>query len=433
MKRKLINRLADWKENCHNKSILLTGGRGVGKTFLALDFAKTYFDEYIYINFEREPYWYDLLIANENEDKIKLLQERFRFVVTDKPILLVLDEISLCPDNMKIIRFIINIQKVFHILAISSKAIANNFFSDYSYKDYIQLYQLYPLDFEEYLIATGNSWYIEVIQAHYDTNKALPDIVHKELLSFLEEYLQIGGMPSVVNEFINTDSKYNISEKHRILVDSYLSDIRFQNMDSEALKINQILNSMDKQLMKENHKFQYTLIRKGATQTMYAESLQYINDTYYGITCTKFDDNDFVKKSEKAWSLQSPDETKAGFKLYFSDVGILYSALKTGHYEISNAMKKGLLENYIAQSLTANDNNCYFWESTSQAKIEFVIKKDDEIIPIEVRANENTRSKNYSIFKTKYEKVNESIKISTKNFGYSNHVKYVPVYAAFCI
>jgi predicted AAA+ superfamily ATPase len=353
---------------------------------------------------------------------------RYHLPSSSEPVLLILDEIADCPDINKTIQSILDLAKSYQIIIISStlrnmKDFANHFY---------QL-QLYPLDFEEYLTATGNEWYIEVIRSHFESDKALPEIVHKELLTYLEDYLQIGGMPAAVNEYVSMDSKLNVSEKHRTLIDSYLSDVNKQNIEGTSLKIHQVFTTIDHQLMKENRKFQYTMIRKGATQALYADALQYLQDTFYGFSCFKIGDDSIDQYPEENTAIQDSISSYLGFKLYMPDVGMLYSTLRTRFSTITEQMKKGILENYVMQSLTANGYPVCFWESSSQARVDFIIMKERRYIPIEVRINTNTRSKNISVFKTKCSQMKESVKISTKNFEYSNGVKYVPVYAVFCI
>lgn len=419
----MINKLLEWKETTQKRPILLTGTRGVGKTYLAFDFAKAYYGESIYINFEREPYLYDIFTTNNSSSIGDSLNTYFHLPESSHPILLILDEISACPNILTVIEMVSKATVSYHIITISS------IFEEFNGIDdiFIQL-QLYPLDFEEFLIATGNNWYIEVIRLHFELNKKLPDIVHQELLTLFEDYLQVGGMPSAVNEFINTETKYNVSEQHRILMNSYLSDVNQHNVDGDALKVRQVFSTIDKQLIKENHKFQYTLIRKGATYAIYADALKYIHDTFFGIRCNKLGD---VSQDLNPSSFRN--DIQLVFKLYMPDVGMLYSTIRTTHQVISEQIRKGIIENYVAQSLTSKGYYLNFWESSSQAKIDFIIIKGQQIIPIEVKTNDSTRSKNISVFKPKCSYMTDSIKISTKNFEYSNNVKYVPIYAVFCI
>lgn len=434
MKRKLLAKLLEWKETLKPDPILLTGAKGVGKTYFVCDFAKSYYKEYVYINFETEPFLYNQLFKMNPSMIGNSLKNYFQLSDSTEPVLLILDEISEKQDVALILNGLATSGIHFHIIFISSllsiKVPKNMSFYHLT---------LFPLDFEEFLIATGNEWYIEVIKTHFSSNEKIPDIVHKELLTLFQLYLDIGGMPLAVNEYINTEALFNVSEQHRILLNSFTADAYKRNTEGNFLKICQAFRTIDSQLSKENRKFQYKLIRKGATQAQYWKAIQYICDSGYGMCCYKFQEE---TKNKSAWPIcpyddikneKSHDNNHFSFKLYMWDTGVLSTVLKTNLGQFNETIKKGVLENYVAQSLFSNSYPLMFWESASLAKLDFIIWKEDKILPIEIKINDNTRSRNVSIFKTHYSNITESIKISTRNFGYSNQVKYVPYYAVFCI
>lgn len=455
MKRKLINQLLKWKESSCIKPLLLTGAKGVGKTYLAYDFAKSFYDRSVYINFERDKEvikFLDNIIANPEKDMLQnFLINHFQIKENTDSILVILDEISYYPNYDKLIQTLLDTKifasiiavtsiaissKAISTIAISSTAVSNDNQESVITEPFVQL-QLFPLDFEEFLIAAGIEWYIEVIREHYISNKKIPDIVHKELLSIFELYLQLGGMPHAVNEYIGTGEVFNVSEQHEMLIHSYLGMAAKLKSESEILKINQIISTIEKQLLKENKKFLYTLIRKGATYGLYAEAIEYLSNSFYGLKSYKLADITLENYLSDAYEVSlEPDDAEntknCSFKFYMLDVGLLNTILKSKENP-EEAIKKALYENFAAQSLLANGYPLYFWESNSQAKLDFVILKDNQMIPVEVRTNENTRSKNVSIFRSKFTNVTESIKVSTRNFEFSNQVKYVPIYAMFCI
>ncbi len=434
MKRKLITKLLEWKESSDSRPILLTGARSVGKTYLVYDFARSFYTEYVYINVETDPFLYGLMLKHNPSQVEDGLKDYFHLSGSSGPVLLILDEITVQPDLIRILKLLADCSTRFQIIIISSHRVV----SLTNDKDFYQLC-LFPLDFEEFLIATGNEWYIEVITVHFKNNSKIPEIVHQELLTLFDLYLEIGGMPLAVNEYLGTNSVYNVSEQHRILVSSFISDTYKRNMEGDFLKISQVFNTIDRQLMKENRKFQYKLIRKGATQAQYFDALWYIQNSGYGMCCYKIPEESeklpyspaFI--SELLTEVQNNETGRISFKLYMFDTGILSSVLKTSHGQLDEQNRKGLLENYVAQSLASRGYPLLFWESGSQAKIDFIISKDNKLLPIEVRTTDNTRSRNVSIFRKQFPDITESVKISTRNFEFTNHVKYVPVYAVFCI
>ncbi|MDF2906627.1 MAG: hypothetical protein K0R34_1948 [Herbinix sp.] len=429
MKRKVIDELINWKTDTHDTPILLAGAKGVGKTYLAYDFAKSFFEHFYYINFEREPLL-SRLFQSGNEEKLEnrlLLHFNITEEQSSDTRILILDEISFCPEALNSIREN-RLNGVFdYIVAITSHPLIQE------YEKVFRRICIHPLEFDEFLRATGNEWYIETILNHYNSASKIPDIVHKELLALHQLYLQIGGMPGVVNEYLNLSDTVNVSEQHSFIIGSYHDFIFRDNTDSDALKMNQVLDSLSNQLMKDNKKFQYKIIRKGTTHSMYRDAIRKLVDQNYVIRCNKLNTEQLEHPSQLFMINNSCEEDNSNFKLYLPDTGLLYSKIieEQGPEGILS-YQRALLENYVAQSLQAKNYPFAFWESDSMAKIDFIISKNLEMIPIEVFHGENTRSKSISVLKQKCE-FPYAIKISAKNFEHSNQIKYVPYYAVFCL
>lgn len=434
MKRTAIDKLLIWNQTSDVRPVILTGAKGVGKTYLAYDFAKSFFKQILYINFEHDKCSNELFQSKDPFCVSNLLLEYFHinkddysdaFINEDR--ILILDEISYCPAALQMLTALQFTGEFPKIIAISSNPIK---------KDELKLYYhipVYPMLFNEFLVAIGSDWYIETIITHYETCKKIPDIVHKELLNLYNLYLRIGGMPGIINEYLNFNDITNISEQHSLLMGTYRNYLSLISSDSDALKMNQVLNSLPHQLMKENKKFQYKLIRKGTTHAMYKEAIQSLSDRNYIIPGYKITNNNLpdlytILEEDKI----NVDELTS-FKLYLLDVGMLHSQLSRELLPPFNkSIIKALYENYIAETLQANGYPIFFWESESMAKIEFLLPKKGDIVPVELFSDVNTRSKSISVLKQKID-FPYAIKISEKNFDYKNNVKYIPYYAAFCI
>lgn len=445
MKRTAIDRLIRWNNTSDVRPVLLTGAKGVGKTYLAYDFAKAFFRHILYLNFEQDPHAAELFHANDPFEISSRLIKHFNLdtiadnknidqdaipdehdLIEDK--ILILDEISSCPEALLHLTNLQFTGEFPKIIAITSRPFNN---------DELELYchiPIYPMQFDEFLMALGKDWYKETILIHFETNKKIPDIVHKELLALHRLYLQIGGMPAIINEYLSFENLYNVPEQHGHIMGIYQ---HYQNLisydDSQTLKMGQVLASIPLQLIKNNKKFQYKLIRKGTTHAMYKDAIQRLSDLNYIIPSYKI-------TSEELSDIYSIIDNKrlnindiTSFKLYQSDVGMLNSQLYNSIASPFNKETiKALLENYLAITLKSKGYPIIFWESVSMARIEFILVRDNELVPLEVFCDKNTRSKSISVLKQKID-FPYSIKVSAKNFDYSNNVKYVPYYAAFCL
>ncbi len=428
MTRKVIDKLIQWKKAGGIEPILLTGAKGVGKTYLVYDFAKAFFEHIYYLNFQCDPRKKGLFVPGQEKETEERLKQYFGIGEEESRDagVLILDEINYAGEALEGLQ-IIQLRETFpYIICISSSPV----------KDLEDLRELpvSPLEFDEFLGATGNEWYIDLIRTHYNNNTKLPDIVHKELLGLYHQYVEIGGMPGSINEFLSMASTVNVSEQHRIAIGAFRDRIIKDYCEADAFKMLQVMDSMSHQLIKENKKFQYRLIRKGTTHSMYKEAIKQLGEINYAIKCNRISQESLDKANETSdYKDIFQDEINSGFKLYLMDTGLLHTKIIQENEQLSKqSTARALLENYMAQVLHANQYPFAFWESDSIAKIDFIIYKDNNLIPIEIFTDQNTRSKSLSVFKQKYD-YPYAIKVSAKNFEYSGNIKYVPIYAVFCI
>lgn len=408
MYRKAMQDLMEWKES--QRIFWLTGCRGTGKTWLALEYAKNqYPDHYLYLNMESNTYQ---------------LIERIQTYLDglgEQDGLILLDELSFLPEEV--------LQEVLgqrfpnqRFLLISSFPSMCDHLKQW--QNEMCCYNLSVMDFEEYLYATGSEWYVGVIEEHYVSNKPVPDIVHQELMEYFREYLMTGGFPALINELLNMGSTENHFMIHQQILHQIYHDLEIAMEGGDALKSKAVLESIPLQLSKSNKVFRYRSIRRGATRKQYQSAIDFLQANRLVLELRRY--------TEGKETYQ--DEEEEGYKLYYPDTGVLYSMLQresTG-VELDDSCLKGIYENHVALMLQQSKRECTFWESGSQAKIEFLIRRESDSIPVEIKVDENTRSKSVSIFREKHD-IPYSIKLSTRNFDFRKNVKYLPVYAAFCL
>lgn len=427
MKRNAIEKLIDWKQGEPRTPLFLSGVRGCGKTYLAMDFAKSFFEGALYLNFEQKNAQSEALLAEIRKEQTKrggaleafpagfslaAFSERI-CTLFDVPLeyrrnfLIVLDEV--CGDGVLWDLLVSRAGETldFCVLVISSQMPALPAQS-------LHL-NLYPFTFEEFLFATGQEWYSEVIRGHFQTNHRIPGIVHEELVDQFDDYLCTGGMPAAINEYLCFEAVDNLPEIHQRYFGHVLYRIQKHHAEGEALKMRQILEVIPAQLEKENQKFQYRMIRKGATGALYQNAIQAL--------C----------KEQLIWLCRRQDKEEA-FKIFPADIGFLYAVTGKGILgkEQDRGFRRLLLGCYVMQALSACGYPAEFWESLSQARVDFLIGQEGVWIPIEVKTTENARSKSIGVYRASHE-VPYSIKISYHNFDFSGGVRSIPYYAIFCL
>lgn len=422
MKRKAVSRLIAWKEQDHSQPLCISGPKGIGKTYLALDFAKSFFDRNLYINFEDNAelcrYFEKKKKDDDPEAFLRILETYYQIQPELlRHILFLFDELWFCPSAYQLfLRFLTTNQPI-SILLITSKM---DVFLEQECKNLVRV-RLYPMDFDEFLSANGAEWYADIIRGHSMTEKKIPDIVHRELMQLFEDYLEVGGMPGAVNEYINFESTENVMEIHRILYQRLLTYLYEMYPEQEAFKMKQILEVLIEQLLKENHKFQYRFIRRGATRGLYSHAIDALEQQGLIYKCRKISDTTVVEESN--------------FELFLLDIGIFHTLIHSRNksFEVTEKQrKKAIIKNFTVQALARMQYQTYYWESKSQAKVDLIIKKDTQMIPIELQTQEHMYSKSAGIFRSQFD-TPYSIRLSAKNFEIMEELRYYPYYSAYYI
>lgn len=236
-------------------------------------------------------------------------------------------------------------------------------------------------------------------------------------------------MPAPVRKYKETGKLVEIADIQNKILNDYIADMSKYATNTESVKIRGAYNSIPSQLTKDNKKFQYKVIGKGGNAAMFGAAIDWLCFAGVVIKCQKI---------EHAFMPIAVYADLSSFKLYMGDVGLL--TMKSGiayqtilsSLEIDNTFLGSIAENYVAEALATKNYKLFYWESKSIAEVDFVLQKEDQIIPIEVKAGIHTRSKSLSVFIEKYE-VTYSIRISAKNFGFENNIKSVPLYAVYNI
>lgn len=430
MQRKLMKKLKEWKNKHDRMPLLVYGARQVGKTWLLDTFGKECFDDIVYVNFETD----GKIAASFEEDLnagylLNMLETYYSKRIYPNRTLIILDEIQASERALTSLKYFCEQAPGYAVVAAGSLlGVAVNR-EKYSFPvGKVEMLSLYPLDFEEFLLAGGYEKLIENIQISYDTGKPLPEALHRMALEEYKHYLIVGGMPGAVEAYLKERRLMDAINVQSIIQNSYIADMSKYANVSETTKIMACYNSIPSQLAKENHKFQYKVVQSGGSATMFGASIDWLTAAGVVMKCHKI---------EHGIMPPAAYESLSGFKLYMGDVGLLTLKSRISPHNIlsdidENIFVGSIAENYVAQALRTNGYDLYYWESKSQAEVDFVIQRDTQIIPVEVKSGIHTRSRSLSVYMDKY-KPEISIRLSSKNFGISNGIKSVPLYAAFCL
>ena len=429
MKRKIYNELVKWKNKSGRMPLIVNGARQVGKSYILQEFGKQEFDNCIIVNLET-----DKALVEKFEETIipvsiiQYMESAHSQRIIPGKTLIIFDEIQACERALTSLKYFCEQTPEYHVVAAGSLlGIAVNH-EKYSFPvGKVDEIALFPMDFEEFLWALDRENLSRLIREHYESNEPLD--VHSIIIDLYNKYLIVGGMPAAVKEFINTGSFVAVADIQNRILNEYIADMSKYSEPSTSIKIRACYESIPSQLAKENRKFQYSVVQKGGSATIFGESIEWLK--YAGV----------VLKCQKTTHGYMPIKVYADlsdFKLYMSDAGML--TMQSGiaaqailsPIETNNSFIGSIAENYVAQAFASNQIPLLYWKNDNTAEVDFVIQKEIDVIPVEVKAGVRVHSKSLGIFMEKY-KCPYGIRLSKKNFGFENGIKSLPLYAAFCV
>ena len=430
MERKIYKELLAWKNSTDRKPLILQGARQVGKTYIVNYFAGKEYSNSVYCNFEKDDGLPDFFKDLTPEKIIRKLSLYKRKEIFQENTLIIFDEIQACPEAITSLKYFNEEANGYHIIALGSLLGVSVNRGNFSFPvGKVQFMTLYPLDFEEYLMARGEDGLIELIRECYERNTPLDSAFHERALEYYKEYLFVGGMPEAVEEYGKNHNPELVRIIQQTILESYQNDMGKYNRQSEIPKTRIVYKNISTQLAKENRKFQYKSIKQGGRASEFENAIEWL--CLAGIASPNY-------RIEQIMLPLNAYRSLTDFKFYMNDVG-LCGASQDIHYEdimgenpLLDNFKGGLTENYVFNQLTENGLSLYYWTSGCQAEVDFITRIGEDIIPIEVKAKVNNRARSLGVYEERY-KPSYAIRISQKNFGFENGMKSVPLYATFCI
>ena len=419
MERNIDKYLTSWKKDLIRKPLVLYGPKQVGKTFTAINFGKTEYKNIAYFNTYNNEVLVNLFTKEKAIDKIILNLS----LLADETILE--DDTLIILDNLTDINIINGLklfgssQSKYNIIAITSKSLLNKFKAEE-----LQFRGMYPMSFEEYLIAHNERTMAELIRESYNKRKTCP--FHKVALDLFQRYLITGGMPEVIDAELRGFSDNELDAIKQKIIDIYEKDVINNEKLIDIPRLIEIIDSIPNQLSKKNKKFQYGTIKTGTRKNDYKNSIDYLIE------------NQLLYHSYKITTVKSPLSScrhKDSFKLYVPDDGLLFTMLHLNYKKMitDENSKEILYENHIAKTLTELGYSIYYYQSEGKAEVNFVIQdRMGTIIPIEITTRKDSKAKSLSVFMKK-NVVTQGFRITENNFQTKKDIRYIPIYAAFCL
>lgn len=427
LKRKIMIELNNWKNKEDKLCLVVKGARQVGKTFIIKEFAKENYNNCIHINFDENPS-YKIIFDGDLDVETLIKQISLRVPnasLIPNETLIFLDEIQNCPNARTALKFFA-IDKRFDVIA-SGSLLGINYKEVPSFPvGYVEHLEMHSLDFEEFLWANGiNESSILDIKYYFDELKKVPMAMHERMMELFKEYIVVGGMPKVVNDFVINHNFASVLKIQKNIVQDYMDDIAKYAKESEKAKARECFLSIPKHLSKDYKKFRYSLVEKKGTAKKFEGSLMWIFDAGIINFC---------------YNLAIPELPFEGnsrndiFKVYMRDTGLLMSMLEDGSQQdiIDGNLgiyKGAIYENIIADIFSKSNKKLYYFEHNSKLEIDFFIRHNRIATAIEVKSAENTKSKSLNSILNNWN-VSNGIKLSSKNVIVNDKITNYPLYMA---
>ncbi len=429
LRRKIYDKLLAWKNNKGKKdAILLRGVRQCGKTYIVREFGKHEYKNFIEINFIERPDMQAVFSGNLDVDnmvqQIKLSMPGCQFIPGET--LLFLDEIQDVPNARTSLKFWTQDGR-FDCIA-SGSLLGMDYKNEVSIPvGYEQQLIMRTLDFEEFIWALGAEVNLKEMLAPYvDGAKRVPEAMHNSLNKYLQEYMVVGGLPEVVDTYIATKDFYQVHLLQEKILRDYQDDIAKYALNQDKIKAKQCFLSIPRQLSKENHKFQYSVVEKKATARKFTSSLDWLHNA--GLI-------DFAYNVNSPWFPLKAHVKEDQFRVYLCDIGLLVAMYG---YQLKIALlsdalegpaKGGIYESLVADILAKRGEELYYYKKEdSTLEIEFILERECKLVPVEVKARKgSTRSLNELL---KMDNIERGYKLTAQNTGVVEKKITLPLYMA---
>ncbi len=425
MYRSVVNQLIEWKESDERKPLIVLGARQVGKTYSLLDFGKQHYKHVAYINCDENEQAKNLFVQDYNMERVLFAIAAIAGVpVVPGDTLIILDEIQELQKGLASLKYFCENAPEYHVCVAGSLLGITLRHGESFPVGKVDMIRMFPMSFTEFLIARGRNLMAEQLQKK---NWYMLTGLHLTLVQMLREYYLVGGMPEVVKTYLKTNDPNSVRKVQNKILIAYRNDIAKHTTDEESKRIGIVWRSMPSQLSKENKKFIYGVAKKGGRAKEFEVAIQWLIDAGLVIRVGR--------ASSPTMPLKVYEDLSA-FKLYLLDVGLLgaMAEVDPATLILPNDMKEGkgmLTENFVCTHLAASIEQSIFYYSkdNSPMEIDFMIQHGTNIVPIEVKAEENLKSKSLSVFLQQHENMH-GVRFSMSPYREQERMTNVPLYGA---
>ena len=427
MKRTLYNQLVEWKNSPARKPLILEGARQVGKTWLMKEFGKNKYENMVYVNCADEDFAKSLFLRDLKPDRIlRDIVANTRQRIEPGNTLLIFDEIQEAPNGITSLKYFCEDAPEQHVIAAGSLLGVIHHPGESYPVGKVNILRLYPMSFEEFLWARGYEKLAEILKA---CEWESIEVLQSTLEDLLRQYFYVGGMPEAVLDWTTQEDVLNIREIQNRIINSYANDIS-KHAGAEAERIRMVWNSIPAQLAKDNKKFIYGAVKKGGRAKDFEVAIQWLVDAGLVIKVNRCNQ----PRQPLKFYMDS-----AAFKIYLLDCGLFATLCETKPSDMllgDNAFvefKGAFAENYVLQQITASAQIpvYYYSKDGSTQEVDFLVQTPDRVVPLEVKAEENVKSKSLSTFvKEDFKSLNlKGLRCSMKPYIDQGWMENIPLYA----
>ena len=423
MKRNAIADLKKWKDDAERKPLVIRGARQVGKTWLMREFGQTCYDHFVYFNFDEEDELKSIFETNKNPQRIvELLSMVAGEKILPGETLIIFDEVQECPEALNTLKYFKEKANDYHVIAAGS-LLGTLLAQPKSYPvGMVNLLDLYPLTYDEFLEATDPALY-----AYYENiqkDQPIEEIFHNRLLDAYNNYLIIGGMPECVTSWVNYKDPARVSQMQRELIEIYENDFSKHNGKVNSGRILMVFRSIVSQLAKSNEKFIYGAVRQGGRARDFEEAIEWLVSA--GML------NQVYNVSKMEHPLSAFDKLNQ-FKLFLFDTGLLkhMAGIDNSAILLKNdyQFKGPLTENYLLQQLRGQFEVEPRYFSAKNSEIDFVLQNRMEIIPVEVKGGEDKSAPSFKRYVSEHHP-EYALRFSKRGYRKDGEITNIPLYLA---